>query len=140
MKRINMDWFSNFNTGLVNNIQNSIIMSGRNGKTIINGVEYDLPPNASISTINGKVYINGEEVTGKHVEKTAEIKIEIHGDVEKADVGCDLRVTGNVGNANAGQDIKIFHGDIKGNATAGMDIKAQTIYGNTTAGMDIIIK
>lgn len=137
-----MNWFSNFqkNSFNMNNVQNSVIMSGRNGKTIINGVEYDLPPNASISTINGKVYINGEEVTGKHVEKTAEIKIEIHGDVEKADVGCDLRVTGNVSNANAGQDIKVFHGDIKGNATAGMDIKAQAIHGNATAGMGITIK
>lgn len=135
-----MAWFSNFqkNSFNINNVQNSVIMSGRNGKTIINGVEYDLPPNASISTRNGKVYINDEEVTGKHVEKTAEIKIEIYGNVDKADVSNCLTVRGNVYTANAGTSVSVY-GDIQGNVNAGTSIRANNIEGSAMAGTGIQI-
>lgn len=140
-----MNWFSNIgksfkSDGFYANVQNSVVMSGNNGKAIINGIEYDVPPNASISTKNGKVFINGEEVTGEHIEKAKEVRIEIYGNVEKAEIGCDLKVTGNIENANAGCDIRVLHGDIKGNANAGMDIKAHTIHGSANAGMDITLK
>lgn len=138
-----MSWFSNIgksfkSDGFYTNVQNSVIMSGRNGKAVINGIEYDMPPNSSISTVNGKVYINGEEVTGKHIEKTAEIKIEIHGNVDKADIGNSLTVRGNVYTANAGTSISVY-GDIQGNANAGTSIRANNIEGSAIAGTGIQI-
>lgn len=130
-----MAWFSNI--GNNNNINNSVIMSSGNGKTIINGVEYDLPPGASICTKNGKVYINGEEITGKHMEKTPEIKIEIHGDVKDTNVGNSLTVYGNITDADAGNSITV-NGDIIGNADAGNNIMAKTIHGKCDAGNNIM--
>lgn len=131
-----MAWFTNI--GNNNNINNSVIMSSGSGKTIINGVEYDLPPGASICTKNGKVYINNVEVSGKHVEQCAEINIRIEGNVETANIGNSLDVTGNVGKASAGTSVKVY-GDVKGNVTAGTSIKAEKIYGNAIAGTSMKI-
>lgn len=130
-----MAWFTNI--GNNNNINNSVIMSSGSGKTIINGVEYDLPPGASICTKNGKVYINNVEVAGKHVEQCAEIKIEIHGDVNSANVSNSLTINGNINDADAGNSITV-HGDIKGNADAGNNIMANKIYGKCDAGNNIM--
>lgn len=142
-----MNWFQSvkdnyINLGNVgsfggNSVANNITMSG-NGKANINGVEYDLPPNASISTKNGKVYINGKEVTGENIKNVSEIKIEIHGNVEKADIGNSLTVRGNVYTANAGTSISVY-GDIQGNANAGTSIRANNIEGPAMAGTGIQI-
>ena len=116
-----------------NFINNSVIMSGR-GKTIINGVEYDVPSGASISVTNGRVYINGQEVN-KDNNAVKEINITIIGNVEKAKVGNNLTVEGNIQNAEAGNNI--IADKIMGNASAGNNIKTEEIHGNAKAGNNI---
>lgn len=142
-----MGWFQNgkdnyINLGNVgsfsrNSAVNNITMNG-NSKANINGVEYDLPPNANISTKHGKVYINGKEVTGENINNAPEIKIEIYGNVDKADVENSLTVRGNVYTADAGTSISVY-GDIQGNANAGTSIRANNIQGPAIAGTGIQI-
>ena len=117
-----------------NFINNSVIMSGR-GKTIINGVEYDVSSGASISVTNGRVYINGQEVNKDNNNAVKEINITIIGNVEKAKVGNNLTVEGNIQNAEAGNNI--IADKIMGNASAGNNISTEEIHGNAKAGNNI---
>ena len=129
-----MAWFSRNNSM---NISNSVIMSGR-GKTIINGVEYDVPTGANISVINNKVYIDNKEITNnKELSTAPKIKIEIHGDVRVANVHNNLIVNGDVTTADVGNNLTVS-GNIKGDADAGNNIIASKIYGNVDAGNNVI--
>lgn len=112
----------------------SVIMSG-SGKTIINGVVYDTPKGASISVNNGRVIINGKDVTNEHSD-AKEINITIQGDVAKAKVDNNLIINGNVVNAEAGNNIAV-EGNIEGRCSAGNNIKADIINGNCSAGNNI---
>lgn len=117
------------------NVNNSVIMSG-NGKTIVNGVEYDVPSGASVSINNGKVYINGQEITPDNKEAVKEINITIIGNIEKAEIANNLTVEGNIQFANAGNNL-VVKGDITGNANASNNINANNIHGNAMAGNNI---
>lgn len=67
-----MNWFSNFQKMSNNmNNENCVVMSG-SGRTVINGVEYNVSAGASISTRNGKVYINGEKINNKEIVNAAD--------------------------------------------------------------------
>ncbi len=115
------------------------------GKTTINGVEYVIPPGASLSVINGVVRINGQEVTT--YTQPATLIINVTGDVgsieaagavnvtgRSGDIRADGSVTvgGESGSVNAGGSINA--GDVSGNANAGGSIRCGKVGGNVSAG------
>lgn len=116
------------------NVSNSIIMHD-SGKTIINGISYDVPRGASITVNNGKVIINGKDVSNDFAD-AKEINITIQGYVESIEANNNILIEGNVGVAKSGNNLSVS-GDILGSASAGNNIKANDIHGSANAGNNI---
>lgn len=130
-----------FNVGRNNSIVNSSIISG-NGTCIVNGKKIDVPSNANVSIINNKVFVNGKEYkdeeVSKSIEDCKEIKIEIHGNVEKLDIeGCEVTVNGDVDTVEAGNQCEVkITGDIKHNLDCGNQctINTKSVIGDVDCG------
>lgn len=86
----------------------------------------------NVSIVNGKVYIDGKDVT----PDAKEIYIAVQGDVESIDVGAcnDFEVIGNVGSVRTGSG-NLKCGNVGGGAQTGSgDIECETINGNVQTG------
>lgn len=64
-----------------------------NSKVNVNGVTIKTPSNASISVVNGKVYVNGKRYDGEELKDKQVVNVIIQGDVK--DIECDGNVTIN---------------------------------------------
>lgn len=117
------------------------ITSNKKNEINVNG---DVYYGNSVSIVNGKVFIDGVEQTGKKGDKLAKSKkleIHIHGDVEnvESEAGTIKAQTIHTASTQSGD---IEADVIKGNAsTMSGDIEARVIEGNTeTMSGDIIQK
>ncbi len=86
------------------------------GTIIINGKKVNYQ--GSLTVINGKYFVNGNEVTdwNELTKDQKQISIEIHGDVDKLDIECcdTVTITGNVKKVKTiSGDIEI-HGNVEG--------------------------
>lgn len=96
----------------------------------------------SITIINGKVMVDGKDVTP---EDAKEIHIEVTGDVDtiKVDACTDIKVSGNTGKIETHQGSIDVGGDINGNASTSQgDIEVNgNVTGNvTTSQGDIDVR
>ena len=105
-------------------------------KTMINGIEIDVPKNASISVRNNKVYINGKLYEDEKIKGKEIIKIVINGDVGSVKSDVDIECRNVNGDVDCGRDCDI-NGDVGGSVIAGRDIDCDKIGGNAKAGRDI---
>lgn len=116
----------------------NMMISGR--KTVVNGVEIDVPNGSSISVINGDVYIDNKKYTEGVLEDGKVVHITINGDVGNLKADCEVTVQGNVnGRVDSGMSVDVY-GDVNGNVSSGMsiDIKGNQT-GNVSAGMSVDI-
>jgi hypothetical protein len=106
----------------------------------INGVTIQASGNIEVK--NGRVYVNGKEVTGDFVQGK-EIKIEVTGNVEKIRVDAgDIKINGNAEYVTSTSgDIRVS-GNVNGNAsTVSGDITCNKIGGNaTTVSGDLVVR
>lgn len=98
----------------------------------INGKRYELPDNASVSVVNGKVYVNGKPFadTESFCEKV--INITIRGNVNSVENGSgQITVEGDAKNVKTSSgDIKI-NGSVSGDvSTASGDVECGAVGGN----------
>lgn len=90
--------------------------------TYINGKKYNVPPNASISIINGRVYANGNLVEDTQHFTEKEINIVVHGNT--GDIESE---NGSVTVEGSAQSVETMSGDV----TIGKDSgNIQTMSGN----------
>lgn len=103
-------------------------------KITINGKTYDIPSGVNVSSNNGQVFVNGENIRSEY---TPIIDVKIEGDINSLKTNGDVMVLqGNVGDVKCGGDCDI-HGHVKGSINAGGDIECEQIYGSVNAAGDI---
>lgn len=117
---------------IINGISNNIITNIK-GKTIVNGVTIDTPAGASVSVINGKVYVNGKEYTDEKLVSSPVVNVVINGDVENINCGGSVEVNGKVnGSIDCGGSCTI-EGDVEGSIDTGGSV---TIRGDHQGPID----
>lgn len=102
------------------------------GKMTVNGVEFSVPPGASVSIVNGQVLINGVEAA--NYPQPATVRVIITGDVNVLRSAGAVEVTGNVGayvKANGSVEVK---GSVKGTVDAGGSVTCGDVGGDVDAG------
>jgi len=118
-----------------------------NGKTITG--------NRSVSIINGRVFVDGQEVdpetdalsgvvevrilegTVQDLRSDASIKVESGDILGNVDARMSAVIHGNVqGNVDAGQSVTI-RGDVGGDVHAGQSVSCGDVKGNVDAGMSV---
>lgn len=107
-----------------------------NNKTVINGIEINVPKGSNISIVGNKIYVDGKPyINDKLVDKEI-VQIIINGDVGNIECDVDIDCNNVNGNIKCGRDIDI-RGDVTGDVSAGRDIDCKKINGNARAGRDI---
>lgn len=112
-------------------INNSVSMSGRNNKCVVNGKTINVPSGATVSVSNGKVYVNGKEYVEDGLDKleVVHLTVNIEGDARRVDSECEVVINGNVnGSIDSGMNVTV-NGDVDGDISSGMSL---TIKGNQT--------
>lgn len=102
------------------------------GKMNVNGVEFDIPPGASVSIINGQVLVNGVQATT--YPQPANVVVNITGDVNVLHSAGSTNVTGNVGayvKANGSVEVG---GSVKGTVDAGGSVNCGDVGQDVDAG------
>lgn len=100
----------------------------------ING---DLVGGRSITILNGKIFVDGKDVT----PDAKEIKIEINGNMDRLQIDhCqEVRVTGNIGALTTGSGDVYIEGNVTGSVqTASGDVECGSVGGSVqTASGDV---
>lgn len=128
------------------------------GKVVIDGKSISVPNGASISVINGVLYVNGElhtpEDDGNKLQVVVIIKGDVQGDltVNRASVEVEGNVTGNVktgGSARIGGSVEgslrasgsaQLGGSVGGSVDAGGSVNCEDVGSNVSAGGSIKAK
>lgn len=99
----------------------------------INGVMINVPSNASVSIINGQLYVNGKKYDGEELENKQVVHVTIQGDIEDIDCGGSVTVNGSVnGYIDCGGSVKV-DGSVDGPIDCGGSC---TILGNHQGRID----
>ena len=106
------------------------------GVAIVNGKKYKVPDSGSVSIVNGKVFVNGVDITKG--EEPRRLDITIQGPV--GDITCDgaLSVDGDVnGNVKCGGSCNV-DGDVRGSVQCGgsCNVDGSVYNGGTISNMN----
>lgn len=112
---------------------NSIIQSGN--KTVVNGIEINVPRGANISIINGEVFVNGQPYQGDELKGCKAVNIIINGDVGNIDCGGSVTANNVHGDVDCGGSCNC--GNVSGSVDAGGSVNCGTVGGNVDAGGSI---
>lgn len=106
-------------------------------KITINSTQYTVPDGASISTINGTVYVNGKPYNPENTNPTIPVEVKIEGNVGPVTVDRgSVAVTGDVtGNVSAGSSVKC--GNVGGYVDAGSSVTCANVSQNVEAGSSV---
>ncbi len=104
-------------------------------QVIINGVSISAPPGANVSVINGRVLVDGKDVSGQLDLSESILKIDVTG--TQINLTTDASVScGNIeGDVSAGGSINCK--SVQGDVRAGGSINCGAIEGNVRAGGSI---
>jgi hypothetical protein len=115
------------------------------GVVIVNGNSIEVPDGASISVVNGTVYIDGNQV-GSAVNNQIKIKVEgtlasltvDRGSVECQNVEGNVKCGGSATAANVGGKVdaggSVQCGDVGGDVDAGGSVQCGKVNGSVDAG------
>lgn len=117
----------------------------------INNKTYDVPENSSISTVNGKLFVNGSPFEGPSEEpkffeviivgNVTDLRIErgnvtVHGNVtQDVDAGGNVTCREVSGSVDAGGTVQC--GNVGGDVDAGGSVTCQTVNGDVDAGGNV---
>lgn len=102
------------------------------GNVSVNGVEFEIPDVAKMQIINGKLVVNGEEITDIR-DKGQEVKISVSGSITS--LSCDQSVSvrsRSIGSIEAKGSVNCD--DVHGNVTAGGSVNCDNVEGDVKAG------
>lgn len=108
----------------------SVIQSGN--KTIVNGVEINVPKGANISIIGGQVYVNGKPYQGNELKDCKAVNIIINGDVGDVDCGGSVTCHDVHGSVDCGGSCTC--GNVDGSVDAGGSVTCGDVQGDIDAG------
>lgn len=101
-------------------IKSSVI--GVNNKVSVNGVTIDVPHNATVNVINGKVYVNGKQYNNEKTNNKEFVNLIIYGNVSNVSCGDGITINGDVtGDIEAGSSVNIT-GNVIGNIDSGSSV------------------
>lgn len=109
-------------------------MNFSNGNQMqINGVMINVPSNASVSVINGQLYVNGKKYDGEELENKQVVHVTIQGDIKDIDCGGSVTVNGSVnGSIECGGSVTV-DGRVDGSIDCGGSC---TVLGNHQGRID----
>lgn len=85
----------------------------------INGVTIDVPSNASVSIVNGQLYVNGKKYDGEELQNKQVVHVTIQGDIKEIDCAGSVTVNGNVnGSIECGGSVTVS-GNVEGSIDCG---------------------
>lgn len=106
-----------------------------NSNVTVNGVSIKVPKNASVSVVNGKVFVNGKEYNGEELQNKQVVNLIIIGDVSNVNCNGSVNVYGNVNSSiDCGGSISV-DGSVTGDIDCGGSSKVGGYHiGNIDAG------
>lgn len=126
---------------------NTQVISTSGGETTVtvNGKTMRVKGN-NISVINGKVIVDGKELTEEDAKAepgtfSSITKLVIEGNAERVDCACGVEVKGDVfGDVDAGTSARV-DGSVKGNVDAGTSVTVGgSVMGSIDAGLNVTVK
>lgn len=99
----------------------------------INGVMINVPSNASVSVINGQLYVNGKKYDGEELENKQVVHVTLQGDIKDIDCVGSVTVNGSVnGSIECGGSVTV-DGSVDGSIDCGGSC---TVLGNHQGRID----